>query len=167
MFAGTGSDHEDFHAHTLKERATPERRRYHPAMGDPPQYPPYPPYPPGQPYLPHPPGPPLPSRTADRVVSILLLVVTALTVAVGAFLGLMLIAFLDNCPEETCSANGALISVVGAVGAAAAIGVAGLVFTSMRLSRRQTGWPFAAGTLALCVLALGTGVLAFQAAAGW
>lgn len=135
-------------------------------MGHPPQYPPYPPYPQNPPYPQYPPYPP-PPRTADRVVSILVLVLAALTVAAGAFLGLMLLAFLDYCPEQSCSADGAVISVLTAVGLAVAAGVTGLVFTSLRLSRRQIGWPFAAGTLVLCTLILGGGLIGYQAAVGW
>lgn len=124
-------------------------------MGYPPQYPQYPQY------------PPQPSRDADRVVSIILLVLAALTVAGGAFLGLLLLAFLDYCPPESCSANGALISVTAAVGLAVAVGIAGLVLTSVRLGRRQTAWPLALGTLVLCPLILGIGLIAFQTAVGW
>ncbi len=131
-------------------------------MGHPPPYPPYPPYP----QYPYGPPPPLPSSTGDRVVSIVVLVLTALMVAAGAFLGLLMLAFLDYCPQETCSANGALISVVAAVGLAVAAGVGGLVFTSARLSRRKTAWPFALGTFVLCALVLAGGLLAFQAALG-
>ncbi len=130
-------------------------------MGHPPPYPQYPQYP-GYPY-----GPPPPSRTGDRVVSILVLVLTALMLAAGAFLGLMLIAFLDYCPEESCSANGAVVSVMAAVGLAVAAGVGGLVVTAVRLSRRKTAWPFAVGTLVLCAVVFGGGLIAYQAAVGW
>lgn len=118
-------------------------------------------------YLPYPPPPPPPSRSADRIVSIVVLVLTALMVAVGAFLGLMLVAFLDYCPPESCSAEGAILSVVGAVGVAVAVGVAGLVWTSVRLSHRSPGWPFAVGTLVLCALVLAGGFVAYDLAVGW
>lgn len=133
-------------------------------MGHPPQYPPYPPYPP-YPY--GPPGPPQPSGTGDRVVSIIVLVLAALMVAAGAFLGLMLLAFLDYCPQESCSADGAVVSVVTAVGLATAVGIGGLVFTSVRMSRRKIAWPFAVGTLVLCAVVFGGGLIAYQASVGW
>lgn len=130
-------------------------------MGYPPPYPPYPPYGP----YPPPPGQP-PSRTSDRVISILVLVLTGLVLVGGSFMGLMMLAFLDHCPPATCSVNGAVGSVLTAVGIAAVACLVGLVVTVVRMARRLTAWPFAVGTLGLVVLALFGGGLAYFAAVG-
>ncbi|MCB0932534.1 MAG: hypothetical protein KDB71_11615 [Mycobacterium sp.] len=130
-------------------------------MGYPPPYPPYPPY---GPYPP--PGGQPASRTADRVISILVLAFTGMVLVGGAFMGLMMLAFLDHCPRATCSVSGAVGSVVTAVGVAAVVSLAGLVVTVVRMARRLTAWPFAVGTLGLCVLALFGGGLAYFVAVG-
>lgn len=133
-------------------------------MGHPPQYPLYPPYPPYSPYPPYPQQPP--ARTGDRVGSIIVLLLTALLLAFGSFFGLMILAFLDHCPPESCSVDGAVLSVLTAIGIAVAVGVAGLVITAVRLSRRLTAWPVALGTLLLCAAVLAGGFFAFTIAVG-
>lgn len=132
-------------------------------MGHPPPYPPYSQYP----QYPQYPPPPTPAATAgDRVASIIALVLTALMLAACGFMGLTMLAFLDYCPPDSCSVEGAVLSVMGAVGAAVAIGVVGLVVTVVRLSRRRTGWPFAVGTLFLCGAVLAVGLFAFSVSVG-
>jgi len=121
------------------------------------------PYPP--PY-PNPPYQNPPSPTSDRVVSIIALVLAALVVAGGAFMGVMMLAFLDYCPEATCSVSGAVNAVVTSVGIAVVMGVGGLVLTAIRLGRRRTAWPFAVGTLVLCGLTFVAGGFAFGVAVG-
>ncbi|MGI9126337.1 MAG: hypothetical protein ACR2JM_16565 [Mycobacterium sp.] len=118
-------------------------------------------YPPAYP----PPKPPL-SRT-DATISIIVLVVTVLGSAGGALMSFLMLAFLDYCPPETCSVNGAVSAAAATVGAVAVIAVTGLVLTISRLSARKTAWPFAVGTLAACVVAFLAGFLAYNAAVGW
>jgi hypothetical protein len=62
---------------------------------------------------------------------------------VAAAMGLFSLAFLDYCPPESCSAEGAATAVSIALLAAFAIGVVGLVVTVIQLYRRNPGWPFA------------------------
>lgn len=130
-------------------------------MGNPPPFPPYPPYSgyPGYPTQP-------PSRTSDRVISIIALVLTGLLLAASAFVGLMVLAFLDYCPPESCSVEGAVTAVTTAVGIAVLVGIGGLVLTVVRLGRRLTAWPYAVGTFGLCLLAVIGGGFAFSAAVG-
>lgn len=126
-------------------------------------YPGYPPHP-GYGY---PPPPAKPQRSApDMVFSIILMVLTVVTVAVGGFLGLFFLAFLDSCPPATCSVDGAVTSVLTGVGVAALLGVAGIIFSIVQLVRRKQAWPFAVGTFALCVAVLFFGGVGFVTAVG-
>ena len=116
----------------------------------------YPSYPPPKP----------PIATADLWVSIGALVLTAAFGAVAAVMGLFSLAFLDYCPPETCSAEGAASAVFTALLAAFAIGVVGLVVTVIQLFRRKPAWPFAVGTLVLCGVAVGLGGVGYAMAVG-
>jgi len=120
----------------------------------------YPSYPP----QPKPPKPPI--ATTDLWVSIGALLVTVGFGVVAAVMGLFSLAFLDYCPPESCSAEGAATSVFTAVVAAFAIGIIGLVVTVVRLYRRQPAWPFAVGTLVLCAVAFGLGIVGYAVAVG-
>jgi hypothetical protein len=104
----------------------------------------YPSYPPLKP----------PISTADLWVSIGALVVTVVFGAAAAVMGLFSLAFLDYCPPESCSADGAATAVGIALLAAFVIGVVGLVVTVIQLVRRKPGWPFAVATFVLCALAV-------------
>jgi hypothetical protein len=123
-----------------------------------PGYAPYPGYPP-------PPAEP-PRSAADLTISIVLMVLTVVVGAGGAFLGLFFLAFLDHCPPATCSVEGAVTSVLSAVAIMALVGLAGIVVTIIQLARRKRGWPFAVGTLVLCLVVLFFGGVAYVAAVG-
>ncbi|KRE30081.1 hypothetical protein ASG82_25165 [Mycobacterium sp. Soil538] len=110
--------------------------------------------------------PPAPRSGADVAISIVVLVLTAVMGAVAAFLGVFSLAFLDHCPPETCSVDGAVSAVFTALMVAAGVGVIGLVLTVVALIRRATAWPYALGTFALCALTLFLGVLGYGAAVG-
>jgi hypothetical protein len=87
----------------------------------------HPSYPP-----PRPPKPPI--ATTDLAVSIGALILTvAFGVAAAAAMGLFPLAFLDYCPPESCSAEGAATAVGIALLAAFVIGVVGLVVTVIQL----------------------------------
>jgi hypothetical protein len=116
-------------------------------------------------YLPpRPPKPPV--SGADVAFSITALVLTVLLVAASAIFGLFLLAFLDHCPPETCSIDGAVTAVMTGVGVAVLIGVIGLVVTVVQLIRRKRGWPFAVATLVLCGLAVFLGGVGYGLAVG-
>jgi hypothetical protein len=119
----------------------------------------YPSYPAPQPSKP-------PFAAADVAISVTLLVLTVVVGVVGAAMGLFMLAFLDSCPPQSCSVDGAVTAVGTALLVALAIGIAGLVVTAIQLFRRKTGWPFAVGTLVLCVLTLFLGGVGYFIAVG-
>ena len=92
--------------------------------------------------------------------------ITVLLGAVAAVFGLFSLAFLDYCPPESCSAEGAATAVGTALLIAFVIGVAGLVVTVVRLIRRKPGWPFAVATLVLCSVAVFLGGVGYAMAVG-
>lgn len=95
------------------------------------------------------------------------IVVLVLTVAMGAaatVFGVFSLAFLDHCPPETCSVDGAVSAVFTALLVAAGVGVLGLVLTVVALVRRATAWPYALTTFALCALTLFLGAVGYAAA---
>ena len=105
-----------------------------------------------------------PVSGADIATSIVVLVLTALMIAAAAVLGLFSLAFLDHCPPETCSEQGAVNAVFNAVIAAIGIGAVGLVVTVVQLVRRKRGWPIAVVTLLLCGLAFALGGVGYSMA---
>jgi hypothetical protein len=130
-----------------------------------PQYPypqyPYPQYPYPQPYPPRP-----PRNVADVTGSILMMVLTVLLGGVAVVIGVFSLAFLDHCPPATCSVDGAVTAVMGALALAALVGITGVVLTMVAIARRKRSWPFAVGTFALCLLVLFGGFLGYVVAAG-
>jgi hypothetical protein len=120
-------------------------------------YPSYPPPPP-------PSKPPIP--TTDLVISIGALILTVAFGVVAAAMGLFSLAFLDYCPPESCSSDGAATAVGIALLSAFAIGVIGLVVTLVQLVRRKPGWPFAVATFVLCALAVVLGGVGYAMAVG-
>jgi hypothetical protein len=119
----------------------------------------YPGYPP-------PPAPEPPISTADLVISLVVLVLTVMFGAMAAIMGLLLLAFLDHCPPESCSVVGAVTAVGTALLAAFGIGVVGLVATVIQLYRRKPGWPAAVATLLLCGVAVALGGVGYSIAVG-
>ena len=116
----------------------------------------YPGYPPR-------PGPPRRSA-ADLAISITALVLKVLLGAGAALMGLFSLAFLDHCPPQTCSVDGAVNAVFTSLAAAALIGTLGLIGTVIALARRASAWPLAVGTLLLCVVAVLLGGIGYVAA---
>ncbi|MEI6252797.1 MAG: hypothetical protein WCP30_08330 [Mycobacteriaceae bacterium] len=107
---------------------------------------------------------PPPRNAGDVTGSVVVMVVTVLVVGAGAFMGLFSVAFLDHCPPATCSAEGAVTASMTAVVVAALVAVAGIITTIVRLATRKTAWPFAIGTLGLCVGVFVLGAIAYTAA---
>ena len=108
----------------------------------------------------------LPISGVDLAISITALVLTVLITGGGALMGVFLLAFLDHCPPETCSVDGAVNAVAAAVLVAGVIAVAGAVVTIIQLVRRAPGWPFAIATLLMCVITLVAGGFGYTAAVG-
>jgi hypothetical protein len=107
-----------------------------------------------------------PRSQSDLVVSIVALVLTVMMGAGAAVMGLFLLAFLDSCPPESCSADGAVTAIGTALLIALAVGLAGLVVTIVQLVRRRLAWPFAVGTLVLCGVICVLGGVGYAAAVG-
>lgn len=116
----------------------------------------YPPY--------YPPPPPPPRNAGDVTASIVTMVLTVILVCGGAFMGLMSLAFLDYCPPATCSVDGAVTASTTTVVIAGLVAVGGIVATIVRLVVRKTAWPFAVGTLGLCLGVFALGAMAYTAA---
>jgi hypothetical protein len=114
----------------------------------------------------YPPPPKPPVSGSDLAISIVALILTVLLGVVASVFGLFLLAFLDHCPPETCSVEGAVGAVVNALLIAFAVGVVGVSVTVVQLFRRKRGWPFAVGTLALCTLAVFLGGVGYSMAVG-
>jgi hypothetical protein len=107
-----------------------------------------------------------PIATTDLTISIGALVLTVGLGVVAAVMGLFSLAFLDNCPPASCSAQGAATAVGIALLAAFAIGVVGLVVTVIQLNRRKPGWPVAVATFLLCAIAVVLGGVGYATAVG-
>jgi hypothetical protein len=121
-----------------------------------PGYPPYAGYPPATPRR----------SPADLTISIIAMVSTVVVCAGAALIGLFSLAFLDYCPPATCSVDGAVTAVVTAVAIAALVGLIGIIVTIVQLVRRKQAWPFAVGTVALCLVILFVGGAAYSSAVG-
>jgi hypothetical protein len=107
-----------------------------------------------------------PLSATDVWISIAALTMTAGIGAVAAVGGLFSLAFLDSCPPESCSANGAATAVFGSLLIAGLVGIAGLTVTVVQLVRRRRGWPFAVTTLVACAVVLFAGVVGYIVATG-
>jgi hypothetical protein len=107
-----------------------------------------------------------PIATSDLVISIGVLVLTMAFGVVAAAMGLFSLAFLDYCPPQSCSAEGAATALGIALTAAFAVGVVGLVVTVVQLFRRKPGWPFAVATFLLCGVAVVLGGFGYAMAVG-
>ncbi len=113
---------------------------------------------------PRPPKPPI--ATTDLAVFIGALILTVAFGVVAAAMGLFSLAFLDYCPPESRSAEGAATAVGTALLAAFAIGVVGLVVMVIQLYRRKPGWPLAVASFAWCALAVVLGGAGYVMAVG-
>ncbi|MGX9791879.1 hypothetical protein [Mycobacterium sp. MMS18-G62] len=120
----------------------------------------------GYPSYPPPRAPKPAIATADLLISIGVLILTVALGVVAAAMGLFSLAFLDYCPPESCSVDGAVNAVGLALIIAFGIGVVGLALTIIQLYRRKPGWPFAVGTFALCAVAIFFGGVGYAAAVG-
>jgi hypothetical protein len=100
------------------------------------------------------------------VASVAALVIAAVVIAMGVLVGVFALAFLDSCYAPRCSEAGAWTAVGAGLVAAAVIGVAGMVVTIIRITRRRPAWPFAVSALVLAALVLAVGAIGYTAAVG-
>ncbi len=97
-----------------------------------------------------PPKPPI--AAADLSISIVAMILTVLGVVGAGFLGLMMLAFTDYCPPETCHIETGVTVAMTGLGIAALIAVVGVTVTIIQLVRRVRAWPYAVGALVLCAV---------------
>jgi hypothetical protein len=76
----------------------------------------------------------------DIVVSIVLMVVAALTALVGGFLQLFVFAFTDDCPPATCHIDQATNDIFTTWAIVGFVFVASIVVTIVLLVKRRRGW---------------------------
>lgn len=113
------------------------------------------------------PGAKPPLAKWDVALCAVLLIVSALGWIAAAGTELFVMAFTDYCPAATCNANNAFVSIVVALSAAAAVIVLGVLLAIIRIVRRRPGWPFAAATLLLSLVAEALGFVGYVAAVGY
>lgn len=94
------------------------------------------------------------------------MIITVLAGGAGGVMGFFSVAFLDYCPPESCSANGAVAAAMTTVGVAALIALTGLILTITRLGARKKAWPFAVGTLGAMLAVFFLGAMAYTVAVG-
>ncbi|MDJ0393384.1 hypothetical protein QMK17_08565 [Rhodococcus sp. G-MC3] len=108
--------------------------------------------------------PPVPGW--DVAISVASLVFTFMLGGLAVLAGIFSLAFLDYCPTGTCSAGGAVTAVAATLVTAGVVGVVGLILTIVRIARKRISWPFAVGTLLLCLLTCTVGAAFYVAAVG-
>lgn len=109
------------------------------------------------------PPPPPPRNTTDVTVSVIVLVLAVILGGAASVMGFFSLAFLDYCPPQTCSVDGAVTAVLATIAIAAVIALTGLVATVVRLVQRKTAWPFAVGTLTTMIAVFLVGAIAYTA----
>lgn len=112
------------------------------------------------------PQPTPPWRTGDVVLSVLILVITTVVWAVGAFNGYAAVAFLDTCPEATCDGDGAAAAVALSTSIGGAVLLLGIFLTIVLLVMRVMAWPWTLVIFVVCVATLLVGGVAFKDAVG-
>lgn len=110
------------------------------------------------------PPPPPPRNTTDVTVSVIVLVLTVLLGGAASVMSFFSLAFLDYCPPETCSVDGAVTAVLATIAIAAVSVLTGLIVTVIRLGQRKTAWPFAVGALTVMIMVFFAGAIAYTAA---
>jgi hypothetical protein len=103
----------------------------------------------------------------DVVVTILIWCINATIFGVAAFVSIFFLSFIDYCPPESCSVEGAF----GGVGLGALLAVvvafAGLVIGIIRMVRRRVAWWIATVALVLSCACCGLGLVLGMSAVGY
>ncbi|MCV7227352.1 hypothetical protein H7J73_15060 [Mycolicibacterium komossense] len=102
----------------------------------------------------------------DLGISVTAIALTVIFAGLVALIGFFSLAFLDSCQPAYCSAGGAVTAVVITVLTLAAVGLAGVVITIVRLVQRKPAWPFAVGMFGLCMLTCVLGSTGYVMATG-
>ncbi|MGI5128680.1 hypothetical protein ACQEVB_17855 [Pseudonocardia sp. CA-107938] len=104
-------------------------------------------------------------RTADAVVSAVLLVVVAAVVAMGVLGGVFLLAF-GECTPPRCNGDAAHAAVIAGLALAVVGGLGGLVLAVRRIALRRISWPFALVTLVFCAVVVVAAWAVYRLAVG-
>ena len=112
-----------------------------------------------------PPKPPI--APVDLSISIIAMILTVVGVAGAGFLGLMMLAFTDYCPPETCHIEAGVTVAMAGLGIAALIAIVGVAVTITRLTRRLRAWPYAVGALVLCAVSCVLALWGYTQAIGY
>ncbi len=128
--------------------------------------PPYPQY-----YPTHQPGPARTPRRPvivwDVVLTIVLWLVNAAVLGVAAFATIFLLAFIDYCPPQSCSVEGAFGGAgIGAL-LAILVSLIGLVVGIILMVRRRIAWWVATVALVLSAACWGLGIVLAAGAVGY
>ena len=103
----------------------------------------------------------------DVAVSVVLLVLAAAVGIVGGIVAFVSVAFLDNCPPESCSVDGAVSAQFTAALVVILAFVVGLIATIVTLATRRRGWWVALLTVVVLVVVWLLGFVGYFAAVGW
>lgn len=103
----------------------------------------------------------------DIALSVFLLVLAGVVGLVGSVLAIFTLAFIDVCPPETCSVDGALAAQFTAGLVVILAFVVGLIATIVALTRRRRGWWIALITVFGVVVIWVLGFVGYFAAVGW
>ena len=102
----------------------------------------------------------------DIALSVFLLLLAAAVGVVGSLLAFVSVAFLDNCPPETCSVDGAVGAQFTAALVVILAFVAGLIATLVALATRRRGWWLALLTVVIVLASWVLGFVGYSLAVG-
>jgi uncharacterized BrkB/YihY/UPF0761 family membrane protein len=103
----------------------------------------------------------------DIALSVFLLLLAATLGVVGSILAFVSIAFIDNCPPESCSVDGAVSAQFTAALLVILAFVAGLIATIVALATRRRGWWVALLTAVVVLVIWVLGFVGYFTAVGW
>ena len=103
----------------------------------------------------------------DIALSVFLLVLAGVVGLVGSVLAIFALAFVDVCPPDTCSVDGAIAAQFTAGLVVTLAFVVGLIATIVALTRRRRGWWIALITVLAVLVIWVLGFVGYFAAVGW
>ncbi|MGN6125964.1 MAG: hypothetical protein ACTHON_05325 [Humibacter sp.] len=103
----------------------------------------------------------------DIVLSIVVWVMTGALIGIATFVALFGLAFIDYCPPASCSANGALLSLMVAGVASVVVALAGLAGGLVLIVQHRISWWVTVGAFVLCLACWVAGFVGAAKAIGW
>jgi hypothetical protein len=111
-----------------------------------------------------------PQRTRavwDIVLSIVFLVIAAVSTVLGGFLGLFFAAFTDYCPPKTCNENLGIAEVLGVYGFLIVVVLVAVILTIVFLTRRRRAWWLGAAATVISIICAIVAYALYSAAIGY